>query len=247
MWQRLVAGLGMFDTAGFSFTLDHLSSGGSAVAQLSLRLLGGSEATHTVQVTLNGTVLGQDTWQGRAPHNTVLALPSSPARGRDQSPQPQSAPQRHRHHQPVVRERVRPELRAPVRCHRWRARVRRQQQRRHHRGRLHRLRDQSSWTSPTRSARRWCSASPSPRPPRAIPPASCRPARRAASSPSRAGRERPLLRWPSGQVAGWSSRANAADYLIIAPDSLADAAGALASLPPAKGPAHRRGAPRPGL
>ena len=40
-------------------------------------LLGGSEATHTVQVTLNGTVVGQDTWQGRAPHNTVLQLSSA--------------------------------------------------------------------------------------------------------------------------------------------------------------------------
>jgi uncharacterized repeat protein (TIGR01451 family) len=74
MWQRLVAGLGMFDTASSSFALDHLSSGGSAVAQLTLRLMGGSEATHTVQATLNGTLVGQDTWQGPVPHNTVLQL-----------------------------------------------------------------------------------------------------------------------------------------------------------------------------
>jgi hypothetical protein len=77
MWQRLVAGLGMFDTAGFSFALDHLSSGGSAVAQLTVRLMGGSEATHTVQATLNGTVVGQDTWSGRVAHNTVLELSSA--------------------------------------------------------------------------------------------------------------------------------------------------------------------------
>jgi hypothetical protein len=77
MWQRLVAGIGMFDTAGFPFALDHLSSGGSAVAQLTVRLMGGSEATHTVQVSLNGTVVGQDTWQGRAAHNTVLEIASA--------------------------------------------------------------------------------------------------------------------------------------------------------------------------
>ena len=75
MWQRLVAGLGMFDTASFSFALDHLSAGGSTVAQLTLRLMGGSEATHTVQATVNGTVVGQDTWQGRAAHNAVLEIP----------------------------------------------------------------------------------------------------------------------------------------------------------------------------
>jgi uncharacterized repeat protein (TIGR01451 family) len=77
MWQRLVAGYPMFDNAGFPFVLDHLSGGGSAVAQLSVALMGGSEATHTVQVVLNGIVVGQDTWQGRVPHNTVLPLSSS--------------------------------------------------------------------------------------------------------------------------------------------------------------------------
>ena len=77
MWQRLLAGLGMFDTAGFSIALDHLSPGGSPVAQLTVRLMGGSEATHTVQATLNGTVVGHDTWQGRAAHNTVLDLSSA--------------------------------------------------------------------------------------------------------------------------------------------------------------------------
>jgi hypothetical protein len=67
----------MFDTAVFSFTVDHVSAGGSGVAQLSVSLLGGSEATHTVQMSLNGAVVGQDTWQGRTPHNTVLPLASS--------------------------------------------------------------------------------------------------------------------------------------------------------------------------
>ena len=77
MWQRLVGGLSIFDTASFSFALDHLSPGGSAVAQLTLSLLGGSEALHTVQATLNGTVVGQDAWQGRAAHNTALEISSA--------------------------------------------------------------------------------------------------------------------------------------------------------------------------
>ena len=38
-----------------------------------------------------------------------------------------------------------------------------------------------------------------------------------------------------GQVAGWSNRANAADYLVIAPDSLADAASTLAAYRQQKG------------
>ncbi len=76
MWQRLVAGLSMYDTAGFSLALDQLSPG-SASARLTVRLLGGSEARHTVQVAVNGTVVGQDTWQGRTPHNTVFNLSSA--------------------------------------------------------------------------------------------------------------------------------------------------------------------------
>ena len=74
MWQRLVAGLGMFDTGSFPFEVDYLPSGGNAVTQLILRLMGGSEATHTVQAILNGTVVGQDTWQGRVAHTTVLEI-----------------------------------------------------------------------------------------------------------------------------------------------------------------------------
>ncbi len=76
MWQRLVAGLAMFDTANLTFTLDHLSSSGTT-AHITLRLLGASETTHAIQVTLNGTVIGQDTWQGRSAHNTVLDIPAN--------------------------------------------------------------------------------------------------------------------------------------------------------------------------
>jgi uncharacterized repeat protein (TIGR01451 family) len=77
MWQRLVAGIPMFNTAAFSFALDHLSVSGSGTASLTLHLLGGDQATHTVQVTLNGSLVGQDTWQGCTPHDTVLQIPSS--------------------------------------------------------------------------------------------------------------------------------------------------------------------------
>ena len=77
MWQRLVAGIPMFNTATFSFALDHLSVSGSGAASLTLHLLGGDEAIHTVQATLNGSLVGQDTWQGRTAHNTVLQIPSS--------------------------------------------------------------------------------------------------------------------------------------------------------------------------
>ena len=76
MWQRLVAGLATFDTANVPFVLDHLSASGQT-AHLTLRLLGGSEATHDVQVTINGVVVGQDSWNGRTPHNTMLDLPAS--------------------------------------------------------------------------------------------------------------------------------------------------------------------------
>ena len=76
MWQRLVAGLAMFDTARFSFPLDHLRPA-AALRPTSPRLMGGSEAAHMVQATLNGIVVGQDTWQGPVSHNYGAAASSA--------------------------------------------------------------------------------------------------------------------------------------------------------------------------
>jgi uncharacterized repeat protein (TIGR01451 family) len=77
MWQRLVAGLAMFDMANISFVLDHVALTGAATNRLRLELLGGSEATHAIQVTLNGSVLAQDTWDGRVPHAVAVEVPSA--------------------------------------------------------------------------------------------------------------------------------------------------------------------------
>ncbi len=77
MWQRLVGGLSTFDTANIPLVVNHLSSGGDATARVTLQLLGGSEASHVVQVSVNGTIVGQDTWEGRAAHTSTLDIPAS--------------------------------------------------------------------------------------------------------------------------------------------------------------------------
>ena len=247
MWQRLVAGLPMFDTASFSFALDHLSSGGSAVAQLTLRLLGGSEATHTVQVTLNGTVVGQDTWQGRTPHNTVLQLSSAL----------------------LVEGTNRLSLKAlpdgTGTTSQWYVNgfgLSYPRQYFANGGAL-------EFTANSNAVITVDGFSSSaitvldvtdPKQPAVVqhltitptaaglfaPPSRPRiPQSRFVAFQSGAGT--PAASLSLGQVAGWSSSANAADYLIITPDSLADAAGHARRLPSAKGPADSRRAPRPGL
>ncbi len=75
MWQWLVAGLTMFNIATVPVAVDHPSAG-NQTAYLILHLLGGSETTHEVQVSLNGTVIGADTWSGRTAHTTTLSFPA---------------------------------------------------------------------------------------------------------------------------------------------------------------------------
>ncbi len=76
MWQKLVGGIPSFDTGNYNFAVDHRAAGGDA-AQLTLRLVGGDDAVHIVQASLNGTLLGSDTWTGRSPRTTTLSVPAS--------------------------------------------------------------------------------------------------------------------------------------------------------------------------
>ena len=240
MWQRLVAGLAMFDTAGFSFALDHLSSG--ADAQLTLQLLGGSEATHTVQVTLNGTLIGQDTWQGRTPHNTVLAIPSTLlAEGTN-------------------RLSVKALPGSTGEASQWYVNsfgLKYQRQYFANGGALEfsansnavvavdgfsssaiTVLDITDPKHPAMVQRLTITPSAAGYAASFVP---ANPQSRFIAFPS--GAETPASSVALGQVAGWSSAANTADYVIIAPDSLADAAQALAQLPSAEGPADSRGTP----
>lgn len=77
MMQGLFAGNATFGTTTNSISLDHLVKSAGINAVLKVTCYGGSESTHSVQVKLNGTVLGTQSWSGRNPQNLQFSIASN--------------------------------------------------------------------------------------------------------------------------------------------------------------------------
>ena len=77
MWSRLVAGLTFFDMATYPLMLDHVVSSPGVMGQLSFQLWGANTAAHRVQVQVNGQAVTNADWQGFAPFNLTLSVPST--------------------------------------------------------------------------------------------------------------------------------------------------------------------------
>lgn len=80
VWYRLLAGTAGFDTARLSFRLSDLASDPVGGAELRLRLLGGSAGHHRVTATLNGEGVGTAEWDGPQPHVMSLGLSTAQLR-----------------------------------------------------------------------------------------------------------------------------------------------------------------------
>ena len=78
-YQLLAIPVVGFNTVNYFAGLDHLTQGSDRSAQLSLQLWGGvAGLTNIIQITVNtNTVLGQWSWAGLTPTNLVVTIPSA--------------------------------------------------------------------------------------------------------------------------------------------------------------------------
>ena len=77
MMQGLFAGHPTYGTTTYTININHLVKSPILNAVLTLNLYGGSETTHSVQFTLNGTVLGTTNWTGRTPKSVPYSMLSN--------------------------------------------------------------------------------------------------------------------------------------------------------------------------
>jgi hypothetical protein len=72
MWTKLVALGSFFNSASFSFNLDHVAAGPGSTAQLTLQLWGFDDVGHRVRVDFNSAHLATNDWSGITANNLVL-------------------------------------------------------------------------------------------------------------------------------------------------------------------------------
>ena len=77
MWQQLISISHLGSTVNDYAVVDHLTQGGDRTAQLSLDLWGGVATTHIIGISVNGTALGNWTWNGLVQTNLSVTIPSA--------------------------------------------------------------------------------------------------------------------------------------------------------------------------
>ena len=77
MWKKLLAGTLFLDTATFPISLTGTATNAGVPAKLRLRLVGANSVAHRVNVEFNGTTIAQASWQGTAPAEHLLSIPPS--------------------------------------------------------------------------------------------------------------------------------------------------------------------------
>lgn len=75
MWQRVAAGVPLFDAASFKFVLKNVVPG--QPGQVKARVWGGIVGSHLTTVSFNGTVLGQGNWAGKVPAEFTFTVPAA--------------------------------------------------------------------------------------------------------------------------------------------------------------------------
>lgn len=79
VWEQLIAGQANADRRSFNLNVPDPTGTGSS--RLKVSLLGGSNTDaspdHRVEVRLNGTTVGETTWEGRLPHQAEWTLPAT--------------------------------------------------------------------------------------------------------------------------------------------------------------------------
>jgi len=73
-WKKLTAGNPQFDTFTSSFSVERLVRTAGTTAAIRVRLYGGSATRHSVEVRLNGVLLGAHSWAGIAPQEAEFPV-----------------------------------------------------------------------------------------------------------------------------------------------------------------------------
>lgn len=85
LWEYMVADDPQLRTAAFAFRADGAAGGGILTLNLHGITRTGVDNEHHAVATLNGTVLGEDSWTGSVPHRVTFDVPSGLLRDGDNS------------------------------------------------------------------------------------------------------------------------------------------------------------------